>query len=162
MGSAITALPLGLAVANLGYAQVLEDFAIVSGQSITSTGPTTIIGDIAISPGSSFTITGAFVQEGERFEGDAVAGRIQNELTTLYTALAGRQTSKDGNLTAIGELDGMILKAGVYRFDAAANLKDGGLLIFDADNNPNAVFIINIESALTVGINAKVELRNEA
>lgn len=162
MGSAITALPLGLAFTSLGSAQVLQDFAVVSGESITSTGPTTVIGDIAISPGSSFTITGSFVQNGSRYEGDAVALRIQNELSTLYRILANRPTSTGGDLTAIGELDGMILKPGVYRFDDSANLKDGGLLRFDAENNPNAVFIINIESSLTVGIDAKVELLNQA
>lgn len=162
MGSAITALPLGLAVANLGSAQVLEDFAIVSGQSITSTGPTTIIGDIAISPGSSVTITGSFDQDGNRYLGDAVALRIQNELTTLYTTLANRQTSTNGDLTTIGELDELILKAGVYRFSDSANLRDFGTLTFDAENNPNAVFIININSSLTVGTEAKVELLNGA
>ncbi|MFN3662260.1 ice-binding family protein [Yoonia sp.] len=162
MGSTVIALPLGLAYANLGNAQSLQDFAIVSGEAITSTGPTTVTGDIAISPGSAFTITGSFVQHGNRYIGDAVALRIKNELTTLYTALASRQTSTNGDLTAIGELDNMVLKAGVYEFNGSANLKDGGLLTFDGENNPNAVFIINIESALTVGIGAEVALLNEA
>ena len=162
MGSAITALPLGLAVASVGSAQVLQDFAIVSGQSITNTGSTKIIGSIAISPGSAFTTDEPLYQIGSRYLADAVALRIQNELTTLYTTLAGRKTSIGGDLTATGELDGMTLKAGVYSFGNSSNLRNNGTLTFDAENNPDAVFIININSSLIVGTEAKVELLNGA
>lgn len=159
LGSALAAVPFGFP--SMGAAQDLQSFAIVSGQSLTNTGPTTITGNIAVSPGTSFTGSGSVSQTGATFLADAVALRAQNDLTTLYTALAARPTSSGGNLTG-QDLGGMVLTAGVYNFDSSAGLDSGQSLTLDADGNPNAVFIFNIGSTLIAGSGSSVILQNGA
>ncbi|MFZ3584966.1 ice-binding family protein [Loktanella sp. DJP18] len=159
--STMTAMPILLALPSIGASQELESFAVIAGQSITNTGPTTIIGNIALSPGISYTGSGSVTQIGERFIGDAVAIGIQNDLTTLYTYLASRPVSTGGNLTG-KDLGGQTLKAGVYNYDTSAGLSANQTLTFDAEGNPDAIFIINVGSTLTVGSGAKVVLRNGA
>lgn len=161
MGSALAAVPLSFIQASMGAAQDLQSFAIISGQSLTNTGPTTITGNIAVSPGTSFTGSGSVSQTGATFLADAVALRAQNDLTTLYTALAGRPTSSGGNLTG-QDLGGMVLTAGVYNFDSSAGLATGQSLTLDAGGNPNAVFIFNIGSTLIAGSGSSVVLQNGA
>jgi len=90
----LATLPLGVAQIGQAEAQDLQSFAVVSGQSLTNTGPTTIVGNIAVNPGTSYTGAGSVTQTGDVFIADAVSGRIQNDLTTLYTVLEGRPTSQ--------------------------------------------------------------------
>lgn len=142
-------------------AQSLESFAVISGQSVTNTGPTTISGNIAVSPGTSYTGSGSVTQTGETFLGDAVAGRTQNTLSTLYTVLSGRPTSNGGNLTG-QDLGGQTLSAGVYNFDTSAGLAAGQTLTLDGGGNPDAIFIFNIGSTLTAGSGSSVVLQNGA
>ena len=149
---------LALSPAN---AQDLTGFAVLAGQSVTNTGPTTIIGDIGIYPGSTFTGQGSVTQTGSTYLGNAVATRIQADLTTLYNVLAGRPTSAGGNLTG-QELGGLTLGAGVYNFDTSAGLSANQTLVLDGGNNPDAVFIFNIGSTLTVGSGADIQLINGA
>jgi hypothetical protein len=108
----LASLPVAAAAPGIAIAQDLESFAIISGQSLTNTGPTTITGNIAVSPGTSFTGAGSVTQTGETFLADAVASRVQNDLTTLYTYLAQLPTSSGGNLTG-QDLGGMTLTPGV-------------------------------------------------
>jgi len=157
----VAVLPFYAGQVQVGFAQNLNSFAVIAGQSLTNTGPTTITGNIAVSPGTSFTGQGSVTQTGTTFIADAVGVRIQNDLTTLYTYLAGLPTSSGGNLTG-RDLGGMTLFPGVYNFDSSALLSAGQTLTLDARGNPNAVFIINIGSALTVGSGAKVILQNGA
>lgn len=142
-------------------AQDLTGFAVLAGQSVTNTGPTTIIGDIGIYPGSTFTGQGSVSQTGATYLGNAVATRIQADLTTLYNVLAGRPTSAGGNLTG-QELGGLTLAPGVYNFDTSAGLSANQTLVLDGGNNPDAVFIFNIGSTLTVGSGADIQLINGA
>ena len=142
-------------------AQELESFSILSGQSITNTGPTTIIGNIGIYPGSTYTGSGSVTQTGQTYLGTALAERMQNDLTTLYNVLAGRPTSAGGNLTG-QDLGGLILQPGVYNFDTSAGLATGQTLILDGNGDPNAVFIFNIGSSLTLGSGSTIQLINGA
>ena len=158
--AAVFAVPFSVAPLSEGAAQALEDFAIVAGSTITSTGTTLIDGNIALSPGTSFTVTGVVKQtNGKTFIADPVARRIKDDLTTLYGVLEGhKKTSK-----LIGpELDTQVLTAGFYKFGDSANLASNGTLLLDAQGDPDAVFIFNIESTLTVGSYAKVKLINGA
>ena len=139
----------------------MESFAVISGQSLTNTGPTTVVGNIALSPGTSYTGSGSVTQTGSTFVADAVAGRIQNSLTSLYNVLEGRPTSIGGNLTG-QDLGGLTLSAGVYNFDTTAGLAAGQILTLDGGGNPNAVFIFNIGSTLTAGTGSSVVLQNGA
>ena len=161
VGSAIATVPLLIAQVGEVTAQSLESFAVISGQSLTNTGPTTISGNIAVSPGTSYTGSGSVTQTGETFLGDAVAGRTQNALSTLYTVLSGRPTSNGGNLTG-QDLGGQTLSAGVYNFDTSAGLAAGQTLTLDGGGNPDAIFIFNIGSTLTAGSGSSVVLQNGA
>jgi uncharacterized protein YhjY with autotransporter beta-barrel domain len=157
----LASLPVAAAAPGIAIAQDLESFAIISGQSLTNTGPTTITGNIAVSPGTSFTGAGSVTQTGETFLADAVASQVQNDLTTLYTYLAQMPTSSGGNLTG-QDLGGMTLTPGVYNFDTSASLSAGETLILDGGGDPDAIFIINIGSTMTVGSDAQVILQNGA
>ena len=154
---ALTAVSTAILGGTAADAQDLQSFAIISGQSLTNTGPTTITGNIAVSPGTSYTGENTVTQDGAIFLGDAVSVRIQNDLTTLYTFLASRPTSTGGDKTGQG-LAGMTLQPGVYNFDSTAELATNGVLTFDAGGNPDAVFIINIGSGLTIGNGTRVDL----
>lgn len=157
----VALLPIGIFVASDVIAQELESFAILGGQSITNTGPTTINGNIGVYPGISFTGSGSVTQTGETYLGNALAARMQDDLTTLYNVLAGRPTSAGGNLTG-QDLGGLILQPGVYNFDTSAGLATGQTLILDANGDPNAVFIFNIGSTLTLGSGSTIQLINGA
>lgn len=125
--------------------------------SLTNTGETTITGNIAVWPGSSYTGSGTVTQTGETYLGDAVAQRIQDDLTTLYLALAARPTTQD--LTG-QDLGGLVLTPGVYNFDSTADLT--GTLTLDAQGDPDAIFIFNIGSTLTAAPDSSMVLVNEA
>jgi len=159
--AALALVPIGMFSAPSANAQELESFAILSGQTLTNTGPTTIIGNIGVYPGNTFTGSGSVTQTGQTFLGDALAARMQDDLTTLYNVLAGRPTSAGGNLTGQG-LGGQILQPGVYNFDTSAELATGQTLILDGNGNPNAVFIFNIGSTLTLGSGSTIQLINGA
>ncbi|GGD47753.1 ice-binding family protein [Sinisalibacter lacisalsi] len=159
--SALAAIPFSIAQVSESTAQELYDFGVIAGQSLTNTGPTTIVGDIAVSPGSSYTGSGSVTHTGATYLGDAVAARIQDDLTTLYMVLSGRTTSVGGDLTG-QDLGGMVLSPGVYNFDTSAMISAGQTLTLDGGGDPNAIFIFNIGSTLTAQSGSAVVLQNGA
>jgi uncharacterized protein with beta-barrel porin domain len=140
-------------------AQDLPSFAILAGSTITNTGPTTITGNIGLSPGLAFPGQNSVTQTGQTFLGDAVAVRVKDDLVTLYNVLASRPTSPFGTMTD-PELGGLTLASGVYSFNDNATLT--GTLTLDGGNDPNAVFIFNIESTLVTAVNSEIVLVNGA
>ena len=133
-------------------------YAILAGASITNTGATTVTGSTGTDIGViSGTITGA--PGGNQHMNDASAIAAQNSLTTAYNNASGATPS-----TAIpADLNGQILVAGAYSTASGAFLlTGGGSVTFDAQNNPNSVFVIQAASTFTSSTNSTMILKNGA
>lgn len=130
-------------------------FAVLGGSTVTNTGATTtIVGDVGVSPGSAISGLPAGQPTGGSLHiSDATAVNAQGNLTTAYNDLAGRACGT--NLTS-QDLGGMTLAPGVYCFNSTAGLT--GALTLDGQGNPNAVFVIQVASALTTASSSAVTL----
>lgn len=134
-----------------------ESFGLLAGSGVVSTGVSTVDGDLGMSPGELFSgfppgqvIGTIYINDPE-----GVAVQAKADAFAAYTNLAG-QTS-DIDLTG-QDLGGQTLTPGVYTYSAAAPLT--GTLTLDAQGVPNAVFVIQIGSALTSAANSKVNVIN--
>lgn len=135
-----------------------DDFAVLAGETMTNTGDTTITGDVGIHPGAAAPGFEASVTlNGEFHETDDVAEQAKVDLVTAYDDAAGRSVTA----TIPTELSGEPLTAGVYD-SAAGTFGNTGTLTLDAEGDPNAVFIFQMESTLITGPGSNVELINGA
>ncbi|HSO31368.1 MAG TPA: ice-binding family protein [Labilithrix sp.] len=125
-------------------------FAILGGSTVTNDGTgTTIDGDLGLSPGISVTGVPPGQPTGATFLGaDAVAAQAQADLKTVYDDLAGRECIAANTLSG-QDLAGRTLARGVYCFAATAVL-GAGTLTLDANGDPNAYWVFQIGSALSV------------
>jgi hypothetical protein len=134
----------GLAGPPLGSAKA---FAVLAGSTITNTGLTTsITGDIGIYPGTALVALTTGQINGNTHLGDAVAMQAQADLAVAYGNLAARPCQHP--MTNV-DLGGKTLFPGVYCFAVAATQTVGNLTL-DAQGDPNAVWIFQIGSTLTV------------
>ena len=141
-----------LAQALLGTSQ---SFGVLGASAVTNTGPTTIVGNLGVSPGTSITGFPPGTVVGVTHMTDAVASQAQADATTAYNALAGMAC----NTVLTGQdLGGLTLTPGVYCFTSSAQLT--GTLTLNAQNDPNAVFVFQIASALTTASNSSVQIIN--
>ena len=132
-------------------------FALLAGSTITNTGiDTAIVGDVGIWPGTAEVgltpgqVTGTF------YLGDAVAMKAEQDLTTAYNDLAGRPCQYPMSNVDLG---GKTLPPGVYCFGAAAAQLVGDLTL-DAQGDPNAVWIFQIGTALTIAQDVSTTMIN--
>ncbi|MBC7786700.1 MAG: DUF3494 domain-containing protein [Methylophilaceae bacterium] len=153
------ALPLvcmSVQAATISYLGFAQKFGVLAGSTITNTGTTSIHGDIGVSPGTAIADNGTIVLNGTQHLNDGFAQQAQIDALSAYTSLASQPftTNLSGqDLGAVGTLS-----PGVYRFDSSAQLT--GTLTLDAMNDPNALFIFQIGSALTSASNSSVSLLN--
>jgi hypothetical protein len=163
------AFGLSLAFATLatlapqGHAQSLgsaETFTILGASTVTNTGTSQIIGDVGVSPGSAITgFPPGVITNGALHANDAAAKQAHADFATAYTAFAGFASPPANNLTGT-DLGGLTLAPGVYRFDSSA--ASAGILTLDAQNDPNARFVIQIGTTLVTASNSSVLLINQA
>jgi len=132
-------------------------FGILASTGITNVGATVELGDVGISPGSSITGFPPGTITGTLHAGDATAAGARSDALAAYGALVALAPTQ--NLSGVN-LGGQTLNAGVYRFDAAAVLT--GTLTLDAQNDPNAVFVIQVGTSFTASAAAVVALANGA
>lgn len=163
--AAITLIAILVTAPGPAHAQTdLASFAVLGGQSVTNAtdgGTNTVItGNVGVSPGTS--ITGFFPPDsgiviGVTYNNTSEAAAAQAELTTLYTVLAGSPMTADLSGQNLGV---MTLTPGTYFFNTDADLT--GTLTLDFQNDPNAIFIFNIERDLLVASGGVVEIDNGA
>ena len=160
----------GVEPVNLGAA---APFTILAGAAITTTGGGIINGDVGASPisGSAIALTAEQVN-GKIYAVDAAgppgstidAGYLttaKGALTAAYNDAAGRTPIPSGTFLNPGipgnpgEMGGMTLVPGVYKFTSTAYITGGNLTLA---GGPNDVWIFQIASDLQVGTYAKVIL----
>ena len=157
--------PVGLGTA--------DSFAVLAGTpNITNVPTSKITGDVGLSPatGAGIGLTCAEVT-GTIYSVDAAGPlpcRVTNPglLTTAKNALTtaiGDAAGRPGGLpVAANELAGKTLTHGVYKSAAAMSLAVGGTVTLDGGNDPNAVFIFQLGTLLTVNNGSTVSLINQA
>ena len=148
-----TILPVDLGTA--------ASFGVLAGTGITVAGPvnsTTINGNIGTFPTPSITGLGNVVLNGVNYGSNTVAQTAKANLLTAYNAAAGRLPTTI--YAPIFDLGGLILTSGVY--NDSSSLAITGTLTLDAGGNPNAVWIFQAGSTLTLAAGSQVILTNGA
>ena len=143
-----------------------DSFAVLGWSTVTNTGNTVLTGGHRGSiPGLRLRASTAPVENdgpgtvlGAIHQTDAVAQQAQVDATAAYNNLQGQ--TYDTDMTAISDMAGMTLVPGVYNFDSTASVGGGGTLTLDAQNNPNAVFIFQVGSALDFSVGSSVVVIN--
>jgi hypothetical protein len=162
-----------LTIVNLGTA---GNFVILAKTGISTTGTTSIIGDIGVSPIDSTAITGfgLIMDPSNQFATSSLlTGKIYaadytvptpgdlttavSNMETAYTDAAGRATPDYTELGA-GDISGMTLYPGLYKWGTGVIINNGVTL--DCQGDANAVYIFQIGDTLTVGNGAIVTLSN--
>jgi len=155
-----------LAPVDLGSA---GSFVILSKSGITDVYPSAIVGNVGTSP-----ITGAALL----LACDEVAGKIYtvdaagpacevvdatllttavSDMQTAYTDAAGR-TNPDATELGAGNIDGMTIKPGLYKWSTSVLIPT----VVTLSGGPNDVWIFQIAGDLTVGNGAQVILKSGA
>ena len=159
---ALLVAPVLTSTAQAGPPPVLlgtaDSFAILGGSTITNTGDSVINGDLGLHPGTAVTGFPPGTVNGAQHVTDAVAQQAKTDLTTAYQDAAGRSFSA----TSPPDVGGRTLTAGVYRTGSVASLGLTGNLTLDAQGDPRAVFIFQIESTLATASASSVSLINGA
>jgi len=134
-----------------------DNFAVLAASTVTNTGPSVISGDLGLSPGTAVTgFPPGTVTAGTVHRTDAVALLAQRDLILAYDNAAGRSSTA----AISADLAGSTLTAGVYT--SASSLGLSGALTLDARGDPNAVFVFQAGSTLTVGSASRVVLTGGA
>ena len=135
-----------------------DGFAVLAGSTITNTGTSVITGDLGLHPGTAVTGFPPGTVNGAQHVTDAVAQQAKTDLTTAYHDAAGRPFICD----VAARRRRANAHAGVYRTGAVASLGLTGNLTLDAQGDPRAVFIFQIESTLITATDSSVSLINGA
>jgi hypothetical protein len=134
-------------------------FAVLGASTVTSTGPSVINGDLGVWPGTAYVpgTPAATVNGTIHALGDIVAQHAQASLAIAYNYAAGLTV---GVVGVAGDLGGQTLAPGLYK--STSTLAITGDLTLDANGDPNAVFIFQVGSALTVATGGRVVLSGGA
>jgi uncharacterized protein (DUF2141 family) len=137
-----------------------ENFAVLGASTVTNTGTSHLDGNVGVSPGSAITgFPPGIITNGGLHAADATATQAHADFAAAYNAFAGLVSPPANNLSG-SDLGGKTLTPGVYHFDTSAT--SGGLLTLDAQNHPEARFVIQIGTTLITTSSSSVTLINGA
>jgi hypothetical protein len=131
-------------------------YSLLAGVAVANTGTTTISGDLGVSPGSSVTGFPPGIVSGDVHAGDAAAATGRTDVETLYTDLDSRTPRSSFS----GDLNGRTFHDGVFHTSAALALT--GTVTLDAEGDPNAVFVFQVDAAMNTAAGSSVALVNGA
>ncbi|MET0933706.1 MAG: ice-binding family protein [Mycetocola sp.] len=133
-----------------------ESYSVLAATAVSSTGATVVSGDLGVSPATTVTGFGPGTVGGDIHQGDAHAAAAQSSFDSAYIDLAARTAT--ASITT--DLGGQTLTPGTYHSVAALALT--GTLTLDAGNDPDAVFIFQVDAAFNVAADSTVLLTNGA
>lgn len=157
---------------NIGTASTYGVFA--SAASVTLAVNSSVTGDVGLNPAGACNncVVGVTVLGGGVIHnGDAQAIQAQSDFGAAYAEASTRATNacpiSDPELSTAqaacnGFTAGPIYRAGLYRSAVAIGVGVGFTITLDAQNNPDAVFIFQTDTALTTGTNSTIILANGA
>lgn len=153
------ALPLSTDAVALGAA---DDFVILARSAISNSPTSSIDGQVGLARGTSQGLSASEVVggSGDIHVNDAEVALAQAAFLTAYNDASSR-TSTD---TLPNNLAALTLTPGVYTNAGAVILAgkgDKNRVTLDAEGNPNAVFIFQMES-LTTAVNSEIILKGQA
>jgi len=137
----------------LGFAAT---YAIGAQASISNTGSTTINGNAYLSPGSSITGSPTITGRTDVDNANALAA----EAAVLAAWNDGTTRASNGALP--GSLNSYTITPGVFTVASSTGTTGAANVNFDAQGNPNAVFIEQIGTTLTFGAGTTITLLNGA
>ena len=131
-------------------------YSVLATNAITSSGSTALSGNAGTSPGTAITGFPPGIITGSLHNGDAHALAAQIDLRAASAYAASRMPT---GLIA-GDLAGRTLTAGVYKSTAA--LEVSTRLTLDAQNDPAAVFLFQVDAAFNTAAASSIILVNGA
>lgn len=135
---------------------VAADFSVLGFTAVTSTGATTVSGDLGVSPSSDVTGIAPDQVGGTIHAGDATAAEAQSALLQAYAeAQALTPTS-----TFAGDVNGVRFRSGIHSTASAFALT--GTLTLDAEGDPDAIFVFQVDAALNTAAASHIVLINGA
>ncbi|MES2555873.1 MAG: ice-binding family protein [Bacteroidota bacterium] len=144
-----------LSVAQAPVLGTVADFVLFSSSgAVTNTGTTRLTGNVGTNLGAS---TGFGNIDGVMHDQDAASLQGSTDLTFAYNQLNATVPTL---FPAASLGNGQTLNAGVYSIATAATINLA--LNLDAQGDPNAVFIFQINGSLSTGVAAKINLLNGA
>jgi Ice-binding-like len=118
----------------------VASMSVLGGTGVANTGLTTVSGDLGVPVVDTVTGFPPGIVSGTTHNGDAAAAQAQAELAQAYDDTDGRTPDSDFS----GDLNGRTFTAGVHHTSAALALT--GTLTLDAENDPGAVFIFQVDA----------------
>ena len=149
-----TGTQLGQTGINLGSAST---YGVLAGSTVTNGGPTVVNGNLGVSPGSAVTGFPPGTITGTLNAGNAVAAKAKADLLQGETQAAGLL----GAQALPGDLSGLTIYPGLYNNSTSVMVSTGNVT-FDAQGDPDAVFILQMGSTLTTGTGTGVVLAGGA
>jgi hypothetical protein len=144
-------------------------FAVLAYDSVTSATASTMVGSIGVSAAAISVITGFDDPGFMKFGNDSLApnamltGLAQADVTALVENIDPRACDQDLTNVVGGLTNDVTLHPGVTCMNSAsADVLINGHVYLDAEDDPNAFFIIRAKNTLTVADGAQVVLMNEA
>ena len=128
-------------------------YSVLGGTGVVNTGATSLSGDLGVSPSNSVVGFPEGAVGGEIHAGDALADQAKADFTLAY-ADADARTPAIPDLA--GDQGGKTFHSGVYHTAVAFALT--GTLTLDGEDNPDAVFIFQIDAAMNTAANSEVDL----
>jgi Ice-binding-like len=131
-----------------------DPFVVLGGATVTNADvgvtKTVLIGDVGTTGPAIVGLTGPPTQpSGTTDINDARASQALLDVGTAYTSLVGEACPPANSLTGI-DLGGLTLAPGVYCFTSSAGQGAATTLTFDAKGDPDAVWVIQVKTQLTI------------
>jgi type VI secretion system secreted protein VgrG len=133
------------------------NYSVFGGTGAVNTLTTTLNADLGV--GSGYTISGfgsPSVVGGQIHAGDAAAVQAQSDLAAAYSSAANLTATS----AAAGDQIGVSFGPGVYNFGAA--IGNSGTMTLNGGGDPNAVFVFQVNGAITPAASSSVVLTNGA